>query len=72
MREIKLRKGKTAPGLEDTKDRLSYKEGGLLFVLGQERFGTRKCEHYQKGNSPFNRCVVMKDFMNRCCANFLL
>jgi len=69
MREIKLRKGKTAPGLEDTKDRLSYKEGGLLFVLSQERFGTRKCEHYQKGNSPFNRCVVMKDFMNRCCAN---
>jgi hypothetical protein len=36
MREIKLRKGKTAPGLEDTKDHPSYKEGGLLFVLGQE------------------------------------
>jgi hypothetical protein len=69
MREIKLRKGKSAPGLEDTKDRPSYKEGGLLFVLGQERFGTRRCEHCQKGNGPFDGCVVMKDFMNGCCAN---
>jgi hypothetical protein len=72
MREIKLRKGRTVPGLDDIQNSLSYKEGGLLFVLGQERFGSRRCEHCQKGNSPFDRCVVMKDFINRCCANCLL
>jgi hypothetical protein len=52
MREIKLRKGKTAPGLDDIKNHPSYKEGGLLFLLGQERFGSRRCEHCQKGNNP--------------------
>jgi hypothetical protein len=68
-REIKLRKGKSAAGLEDSSNRPSYKEGGLLFVVGLERFGNRRCEHCQKGNGPFDGCVVLRGFMNGCCAN---
>jgi hypothetical protein len=70
MREIKLRKGKNADGLEDAKDRVSYKEGGLIYVLGfQPRIGVLQCEHCQKGNGPFDGCIVLKGFMNGCCAN---
>ncbi|KAE9363118.1 hypothetical protein N431DRAFT_357134, partial [Stipitochalara longipes BDJ] len=69
MREIKLRKGKTAEGLEDTKDRVSYKEGGLLYVLGWTRIGELRCEHCKKGRGPFDGCIALPGFMNGVCAN---
>ena len=68
-REIKLRKNKAALGLEDSKDRVSYKEGGLLFVLGRLRDSARSCEYCKKGNGPFEGCVVLHGFMDGTCAN---
>ena len=68
-REIKLKEGKTAEGLKNSKDRLSYKEGGLLYVVGRVRSGDEMCGHCSKGNGPFEHCVVLEGFMNGTCAN---